>query len=72
MDSNGLSEEEYGHIEFDELIQKEFFDSLDSDEEAEMMMIMSIQQEMDREMEQILKSKGSIKGRRVLNRDRAS
>jgi hypothetical protein len=54
------------------LIQKEFFDSSDSGEEAGMMTIMSIQHETDREVEQILNFKGSIKGRRVLNQDRVS
>lgn len=35
-------------------------------------MIMSIQPKMDWEVEHILNFKGSIKGRRVLNRDRVS
>ena len=51
-------------------MQKEFFDSSESDGDAEMMMIMSIQEEMDRELGRILNFKGMIKGRRVFNRNR--
>lgn len=40
MDSEGSSYEEYQHKKLDELIQNDFFDSLDSgDENVEMMMI---------------------------------
>jgi hypothetical protein len=35
-------------------------------------MLMSMQEEMDREVEHILNFNGSIKGRRVINRDRVS
>lgn len=42
----------------------------ESDGDAEMMMIMSIQEEMDREVGRILNFKGMIKGRRVFNQDR--
>ena len=61
MDSDGSPDEEYRPMELDELIEKEFFGSLDSDNETEMIMIMSIQQEMDREVEHILNFKDSIK-----------
>jgi hypothetical protein len=37
-----------------------------------MLMLMSMQEEMDRQVEHILNFKGSIKGRRVINRDRMS
>jgi hypothetical protein len=69
MDSDGSSDEEYGPTELDELIQKEVFESPDSDEEVEMMMIMSIQQETDRVVEHILNFEGLIKARSVLNRN---
>lgn len=48
MDSDGLSDEQYGNPELDELMKKEFFDSSSLDEEGEMLIIMSIQQEMYR------------------------
>ena len=65
MDSDGSSDEDYENIELHELIEKEFFDSSESDGDAEMMMLMSIQEEMDREGGRILNFKGMIKGRRV-------
>ncbi|XP_020190111.1 uncharacterized protein [Aegilops tauschii subsp. strangulata] len=37
-----------------------------------MIMLMSMQEEMERQVEHILNFKGSIKGRRVINRDRVS
>ncbi|XP_020168116.1 uncharacterized protein [Aegilops tauschii subsp. strangulata] len=37
-----------------------------------MVMLMGMQEEMDRQVEHILNFKGSIKGRRVVNRDRVS
>ena len=37
-----------------------------------MIMLMSMQEGMDRQMEHILNFKGSIRGRRVINRDRVS
>ena len=52
------------------MIQYEFFDSSDSDEEVDMIMLMSMQEEMDWQAEHILNFKGSIKGRSVINRDR--
>ena len=54
------------------MIQDEFFDSSDSDEEVDMIMHMRMQEEMDWQVEHILNFKGSIKGRRVINRDRVS
>ncbi|XP_020168516.1 uncharacterized protein [Aegilops tauschii subsp. strangulata] len=72
MDSDALSDEEYGLTELDQLIQDEFFDSSDSDEEVDMIMLMSMQEEMDQQVEHILNFKGSIKGRRAINRDRVS
>lgn len=54
------------------MIQEEFFDSTDSDEEVDMIMLMSMQEEMDQQVEHILNFKGSIKGRRVINQDRVS
>ena len=68
MDSDASSDEEYEPAELDQMIQDEFFDSLDSDEEVD----MSMQEEMDRQVEHILNFKVSIKGRRVINRDRVS
>ena len=38
-----------------------------TDEEVDMIMLMSMQVEMDRQVEYILNFKGSIKGRRVIN-----
>jgi hypothetical protein len=72
MNSTASSDEEYGPTELDQMIQEEFFDSSDSDEEVDMIILMSMQEEMDRQVEHILKFKGSIKGRRVINRDRVS
>ncbi|XP_020152423.1 uncharacterized protein [Aegilops tauschii subsp. strangulata] len=72
MDSDASSDEECGLSELDQMIQDEFFDSLDSDEEVDMLILMSMQEEMDRQMEHIHNLKGSIKGRRVVNRDRVS
>ena len=72
MDSDASSDEEYGTADLDQMIQDEFFDSSDSDEEVDMIMLMSMQEEMDRQVEHILNFKGSIKGRRVINRDRVS
>lgn len=47
MDSEGLSDVEYVNKELDELMQKNLFDSSESDEDADTMMIMSIQKEME-------------------------
>src|SRR4051812_3175901 len=68
MDFDASSDEEYGLTELDQMIQDEFLDSSDSDKEVD----MSMQEEMDRQVEHILNFKGSIKGRRVINRDRVS
>ncbi|XP_020181336.1 uncharacterized protein [Aegilops tauschii subsp. strangulata] len=72
MDSDASSDEEYGTADLDQMIQDEFFDSSDSDEEVDIIMLMSMQEEMDRQVKHILNFKGSIKGRRVINRDRVS
>ncbi|KAE8786888.1 hypothetical protein D1007_39133 [Hordeum vulgare] len=72
IDSDASSCEEYGSTELDQLIQDEFFDSSNSDEEVDMMILMGMQKEMDREVEYILNFNGSIKGRRVINRGRIS
>lgn len=61
----------YGNFDLDEFIFNEFIASSDSDDEdAEMMMMMSIQEELEKEEEHVLNFKGSIKGRRVIPRDR--
>ena len=70
MDSDASSYKEYGPTELDQMIEDEFFDSSDLDEEVDMIMLMSMQEEMDRQVEHILNFKSSIKGRRVINRDR--
>ncbi|KAI4997736.1 hypothetical protein ZWY2020_053078 [Hordeum vulgare] len=72
MDFDASSGKEYGQTKIDQLIQDEFFDSSYSDEEVDMMMLMSMEEEMDWEVEHILNFEGSIKGRRVINRDRVS
>ncbi|KAM3346909.1 hypothetical protein ACQJBY_021098 [Aegilops geniculata] len=59
-------------MELDQMIQDEFFNSLDLDEEVDIIMLMSMQEDMDRQVEHILNFKGSIKWRRVINRDRVS
>ncbi|KAE8788182.1 hypothetical protein D1007_37785 [Hordeum vulgare] len=47
MDFDASSDEAYGQTKLDRLIQDEFFDSSDSDEEVDMMVLMSMQEEMD-------------------------
>lgn len=42
------------------MIQDEFFDFSDSSEEVDMTMLMSMQEEIDRQVEHILNFKGSI------------
>ena len=69
MDSNASSDKEYGPMELDQMIQDEFFDSSDLNEEVDIIMLMSMQEEMDRQVEHILNFKGS---RGVINRDRVS
>ena len=49
------------------MIQDEFFDWSDSDKEGDMIMLMRMEEDMDRQVEHILDFKGSIKGRRVVN-----
>ena len=49
-------------------MQNEFFNLLESNEDTKMMIIMTIQEEMDREMEYILNFKRSVKARGVLTR----
>ena len=59
-------------MELDQIIQDKFFDSSKSDEEVDMITLMSMQEEMDRQVEHILNFMGPIKGRRVINQDRIS
>nr|XP_020150531.1 uncharacterized protein LOC109735740 [Aegilops tauschii subsp. strangulata] len=68
VDSDASSNEEYGPTELNQMIRDESFDSSDSNEEVD----MSMQEEMNRQVEHILNFKGSIKGRRVINRNRVS
>lgn len=72
MDSDYSFGEEYGSVELDQMIEDQFFVSSDSDEEVGIIMLMSMQEGMDRQIEHILNFKGSIKWRRVINRDRVS
>uniref|UniRef100_A0A453LZG4 Uncharacterized protein n=1 Tax=Aegilops tauschii subsp. strangulata TaxID=200361 RepID=A0A453LZG4_AEGTS len=72
MNYDHSSNEEYGTMELDQMIQDEFFDSSDSDKEVDMIMLISMQEEMDQHVEYIHNCKGSIKGRRVVNQDRVS
>ena len=72
MDYDASMDEEYGMTELDQMIQDEFFASSDPDEEVDMITLMRMQEEMGRQVEHILNFKGSIKGRRVINRDRVS
>lgn len=68
MNFDALSDGEYGWMELDVMIEAYFFDSSDSDEEVDMIMLMSMQEVM----EHILNFKSSIKWRKVINRDRVS
>ncbi|KAE8816401.1 hypothetical protein D1007_06004 [Hordeum vulgare] len=61
MNSDASSDEEYGLMELDPIIQIEFFDSSDSGEEVDMIMLMSMQEEMDQQVKHIINFKGSIK-----------
>ncbi|KAE8813840.1 hypothetical protein D1007_09037 [Hordeum vulgare] len=54
------------------MIPDEFLDSSDLKEELNMLILMSMEEEMDRQVENILNFKGSIKGRRVINQGRVS
>ncbi|XP_020152263.1 uncharacterized protein [Aegilops tauschii subsp. strangulata] len=72
MDFDASSDEEYGPTELDQMIQDEFFDSSDSNKEVDIIMLMSMQEKMDRQVEHILNANGSIKGRRVINWDSMS
>uniref|UniRef100_M8BR94 Putative late blight resistance protein-R1B-16-like protein n=1 Tax=Aegilops tauschii TaxID=37682 RepID=M8BR94_AEGTA len=61
----------YGNPDLHEFIFNEFIASSDSnDEDTEMMMIMSIQEEIEKAVEHVLNLKGSVKGRRVIPLDR--
>ncbi|KAE8819087.1 Boron transporter 4 [Hordeum vulgare] len=61
MDSDASSGEEYGSTELDQITEKQFFDLSDSNEEVDMIILMSIQEEMDQQVEHIINFKGSIK-----------
>ena len=54
MISDASLDDEYGPMELDQMIQDEFFDSSGSDKEVDMIMLMSMQEEMDRQVEHIL------------------
>ena len=61
----------YGNPDLDEFIFNEFIASSGcNDEDAEMMMIMSIKKVIEKEEEHVLNFKASIKGQRVIPRDR--
>jgi hypothetical protein len=68
MDSS--ADDGYGNTDLGEFIYKEFIESWDLDDEDAEMMMMSIQKEIEKEEEHALNFKGSIKGRRVIPRDR--
>ena len=72
MDLNASSDEVYRPMELDKMIENEFFVLSDLNDEADMTMLMSMQEEMDQQVEHILNFKGSVKGRRVITRDRVS
>ena len=63
MDPLDSSDDEYGNTNLNKFIFNEFNGSsgLD-DEDAEMMMMMSIQKEIEKEKEHVLNFKGKIKG----------
>ncbi|KAE8805695.1 40S ribosomal protein S5-1 [Hordeum vulgare] len=63
-------DEEYGSMELDQMIEDVFFDSLDSDEEVDMIMLTGMQEEIDWQVQHILNFKGSVKERRVISGDR--
>ena len=67
MISDASLDDEYGPMELDQMIQDEFFDSSGSDKEVDMIMLMSMQEKIDQQVEHILNFKSSIKGRRVIN-----
>ncbi|KAE8777841.1 hypothetical protein D1007_49342 [Hordeum vulgare] len=56
MDSDASFGEEYGQMELDQLIQDELFDSSDSEKEVDMLMLMSMQDEMDQRHMNFLES----------------
>ena len=64
MNSDASWDEEYGSTKLDQIIQDELFDSSDSDEGVDMVMLMSMQEEMNRQVEHVLNFKGSIKERK--------
>lgn len=72
MDSDASSDKECRSTKLDQMIQDEFFDSSNSNKVVDIIMLMSMQEKMDRQVQHILNFKGSIKGRRVINRERVS
>lgn len=67
MDS---SDDDYENKDLGKFMYKAFIDSSDLDDEnAEMMLVMRIQEEMKKQVERVLRFKGSIKGRRVVLQD---
>ena len=61
----------YGNTEINEFVFNEFIDSSNlDDEDAGMMMMISIQEEMEKSEEDVLNFMGCIKGRRVIPRHR--
>jgi hypothetical protein len=72
MNSDPLLDEAYGPTELDKMIENEFFNLSNSDKKVDMIMLMSRQEKMDRRVEHILNFKGSIKRKRVINRDGVS
>ena len=48
MDFDASSDEEYGPTELEKMVETKLFDSSDSDEVVDMIMLMSMQEEMDR------------------------
>lgn len=67
------SQDDYGNKDLEKFLYKKFVDSSDlDDEDAEMMMtmMMSIQEEIEKQEDQGLIFKGSMKRMRVVPRDR--
>src|SRR5664279_800005 len=72
MDS---SDDEYDYSVVDEFMYTEFItddseSEIDTDNDADIMSMMSIQEEMEKKEEHVLNFRGSIKGRIVMPRDR--
>ncbi|KAE8814799.1 hypothetical protein D1007_07800 [Hordeum vulgare] len=72
MNSDASLGEEYGPTGLGEPLEDKFFNSSDSDEEVDIIMLMTIQEQIDQQVEHILNFNDLIKGRRVINRDRVS